>query len=254
MVILNERDFAENAIANRCLGKNRFDTLKLIARMYVDEGHSKDEVRCMLEKFVLVCDPHTSIIKLGKVIDYAVQYALKHELVIIDSIGITEPEINAIAEMCIGRQEERLAFTLLCLAKYWNARYNSDSSWVNNKDSEIMAIANIKTSSTRQSKLYRDLCNAGLISFSKRVDCTNVKVNFCDYESEPVLNITDFRNLGNQYLMYIGEPYFVCAECGLVTKLDNAGTGRKQKYCHDCAMVVKARQSADSAAKNRITV
>lgn len=254
MIILNERSFAESAVENMALGKNRFDTLKLVARMYVDDGHSKDEVRTMLENFVMDCDPHASIIKVSKVIEYAIQYAMKHELVVIESIGVTECEINAISEMCVGRQAERLAFTLLCLAKYWNARYKSDSSWVNNKDSEIMSLANIKTSSTRQSKLYRDLCNSGLISFSRRVDCTNVRVNFCDYHSDPVLSITDFRNLGNQYLMYIGEPYFVCAECGLVTKLDNVGAGRKQKYCHECSMRVKARQSHDSAVKNRITI
>jgi hypothetical protein len=100
--------------------------------------------------------------------------------------------------------------------------------------------------------MYNYLKEDGLITLSKRVDCTNVRVDFSSEIGDIAISITDFRNLGNQYLMYIGEPFFVCAECGAVTKMNNPGVGRNQKYCADCAMAVKAAQSIQSAKRIKL--
>ena len=61
-----------------------------------------------------------------------------------------------------------------------------------------------------------------------------------------MLRITDFRNLGNQYMMYLGESYFQCVECGLVVRRIT----NNQKYCDDCAASVYVRKSVESALKN----
>lgn len=255
MIILNERKWAEDAVENKNLHGCTFMTSKLVARLYLNLGQDKPSAVESVRKFIESCDTILSSVKVSDIAEAAVCAAYKHDFVEIDSIPVSATEMQTIRQIPFGRQAERLAFTLLCLAKYWNAYYNNDSSWVNNKDTEIMSIANIKTSSARQSKLYRNLNEAGLISFSKRVDCTNVKVNFCDKNDDSVMEVTDFRNLGNQYLMYIGEPFFVCEECGMVTKANNAGVGRKQKYCKDCAMAVKNAQSMKSAMrKKKITI
>lgn len=248
---LNETRWAKDAVENKCLGKSPYETLRRVARYYIDEGYQRDEVRTKIERYILECDSTASIVKWAKTIESAVQFALKHEAVNIEYIPVTESELNKINSLSTGRQSQRLAFALLCLSKYWNICCGGSSYWVNSKDSEIMQMANIKTSVRRQCKLYHDLMEAGIISFSYKVDCNHVRVNFANEDSPIILRIDDFRSLGNQYLMYAGENYFRCAECGIVEKYANPSTGRKQKYCATCAATVKARQKLDSSQRKR---
>lgn len=220
----------------------------------MDKGATEADAKSAVEEYIIKCKPDASIVKMKDMIDAAISFASKHEAVDIGCVKVTKSELAAIGAIQSGNQAKRLAFTLLCLAKYWNASLNSNSNWVNSEDTFIMRAANIKTSIKRQCLLYRNLRDEGLISFSKKIDCTNVCVNFVSEDDEVVLQISDFRNLGNRYLMASGEPYFECAECGIVTKRSGATTGRKQKYCEECAMKVKSRQSVDSAIKKKKTL
>lgn len=248
---LNETKLAISSIESPSLGKSPYDTLRRVARYYIDEGQSRDSVRKSVEEYITLCDKSASIVKWDKTINAAIQYASRHEALNIGSIPITESELTTI-NSAVGSQSQRLAFTLLCLSKYWNKRNGVESFWVNSKDSDIMQMANIKTSIRRQSKLYHDLREAGMISFSHKIDCNHVRVEFADNNSNTAMEITDLRNLGNQYLMHIGQPYFKCAECGIVSKMSSISRGRHRKYCVDCAYKVQKRRSAEWAKnKNR---
>ena len=90
-------------------------------------------------------------------------------------------------------------------------------------------MANINTSIKRQSLMYYNLNENGMVQFSKKVDNTNVRVCFIS-PGDTAMVVTDFRNLGYQYLRHHGEPYFECQNCGITVKSENT-TGRKQKYC-----------------------
>lgn len=109
-------------------------------------------------------------------------------------------------------------------------------------------MSNVSTSIKRQSQLFRMIRDAGMIKFSKKVGNTNVKVLFSD-DDETVMHVTDFRNLGYQYLMYHGEPYFKCANCGIVTKIRNPKNSRGQKYCSSCAVEVAVKQRVNYAMR-----
>ena len=111
-------------------------------------------------------------------------------------------------------------------------------------------MANIKTSVKRQSKLFGDLQRAGLIKFSQKIDSLNVQVLFCD-DYDCKIEIDDFRNLGYQFLKYVGEPYFECENCGIVEKITSPQKGRKQKYCKACAQTIKSKQSSLSVISHR---
>lgn len=250
---LDETKLAMKSIESPSLGKSPYDTLRRIARYYIDDGQPRDSVRKSVEEYVLKCDKDASLVKWDKTISAAIQYASKHEAVNISSIPITTSELDAIDSLTTGSQSQRLAFTLLCLAKYWNKRNGVESFWVNSKDSDIMQMANIKTSIRRQSKLYHDLREHGMISFSHKIDCNHVRVDFADTNSAVKLEIKDMRSLGNQYLMYTGQPYFVCAECGIVEKQQQRihESGRKHKYCVECAAKVAASQKLAYARKMR---
>lgn len=235
-IVLNEREWVEEMIAARSLGKKPIETLTRMARYYMDDDIPRKEVRKRLEAFILQCDPSASIPKWDKTLSLAVSGAKKYQAIGIQGVEITKPEMDRINRLK-GTQMRRLAFTLLCLAKYWDAVGAAGEHWMNTKDSEVMRMANINTSIRRQSLLYHDLREAGLVSFSKKVDNTNVQVNFMT-DGEVVLHVADFRNLGYQYLKYRGEPYFECVNCGIVSKVKDFRYGKagpKQKYCAACA-------------------
>lgn len=248
-VVLNEHEWAEKMIQSRSLGKRPFETLCMVARYYIDGGFSKKALKNMLDGFILQCDPTASLTKWADAEEYAMARACKYKAVMIDSIDITDKEMITIKSI-EGRQAQRLAFTLLCLSKYWDVVTDSDKHWVNTKDSEIMSLANINTSIKRQSEMFRQLKSAGLVNFSKMVDNTNVQVCFRE-NGETVMSITDFRNVGYQYMKYCGEPYFECQCCGITVRKSDSGKGRPQKYCKDCAAGVKIQQSVSSVTRIR---
>lgn len=251
MIVLNENDWAYDMIQSHTLGRKPYETLCRVANYYQEvEGCNKKETRKMLETFIIQCDANASIPKWSDTLDYAVTYAFKYDAISINSIVITKPEMDRIKGIA-GKQAQRLAFTLLCLAKYWDSVNPESDHWVNSKDSDIMRMANINTSIRRQSLLYHILNEEGLIQFSKKIDNTNVRVLF-EQDGEEEVVITDLRNIGYQYLMHCGEPYFVCSNCGITTKIKNSGVGRRQKYCAECANKIKIQQSVNSVIQKRI--
>lgn len=248
-IVLNETEWAEEMIAEASLGKKPFETLCRVARYYINSGFNKSDARRKLETFLLRCDPSASLTKWSGALDKAMVLAAKFKAINIDGIIVTDRELEKIEELA-SRQLRRLAFTLLCLSKYWSAIQPNSGGWVNNKDCDIMKMADIRTSLKRQSAMYHKLNELGYIQFSKKVDNTNVKVCFAE-DGDPKIKVTDFRNLGYQYLMFCGEPFFVCQNCGVVSKLNNPVKGRKQKYCRECAVQVKVQQDVNSAMRMR---
>lgn len=249
-VVLDENRWAEEMIANHVLGRKPSETLRRVARYYYDKGHKKSATRKLLESFLLNCDPTISLPKWSESIDSALSFAKKHSAIKIDCLIVTDQELDIIRGVQ-GTMAKRLAFTLLCLAKYWDIVTNSESHWVNCKDSDIMRMANINTSIRRQSLMYHDLEANGLIGFSKLVDNTNVRVNFIT-DGQPAVIITELRNLGFQYEMYYKpEAYLKCANCGLVVKRNETDLRCSQKYCRSCAASVKLRQSVESVMRKR---
>lgn len=250
-IVLNEHYYAEQAIQTRSLGKKPSETLSRVARYYIDscDSANKKTIRSKLDLFLLQCDSTASIPKWSKMLDFATDWAFKHEAIQIDSIIITKPEMDKIDSLD-GKQIRRLAFVLLCLSKYWNIVNSQNDNWVNSKDNEIMAFANINTSIRRQCAMYATLRDTGLVQFSKKVDNTNVRVCFAE-DGDVAMTITDLRNLGYQYLKYHGEPYFECTNCGITVKIDEPTKGRKQKYCKECAVEIKTKQNVNAVMRHR---
>lgn len=248
-VVLKENEWAYEHIMANDLGDKPSETLKRVARYYIDKGYSTANVKKQLDTFILKCNPTASLPKWADTIDRAVSFASKYSSINIESINITDKEMSKI-DALEGKQLKRLAFTLLCLAKYWVYASPDSNYWVNNKDTEIMKLANINTSVKRQGLMYGTLRELGMVQFSKKVDNTNVRVCFAE-DGEVVLRVTDLRNLGYQYLMYHGEPYFECKCCGLTTKYRNPSKTGGQKYCAECAGKIQMQQIINSVMRQR---
>lgn len=248
-IVLREHEWAENMIRSKSLGKKPSETLSRVARYYIDKGYNKKDTRNFLDTFLIQCEPTSSLPKWSDALDYALSRALRYEAIDIDGIDITKPEMDKI-DALEGKQIRRLAFTLLCLAKYWKIVSPLGDHWVNNKDNEIMAMANINTSIKRQCAMYWSLRECGMIQFSRKVDNTSVRVCFVK-DGDVVMHITDFRNLGYQYLKYHGEPYFECTNCGITSKINDPVKGKKQKYCKSCAAEIAVQQNVNSVMRHR---
>ena len=249
MIILKEKEWAERMIASCSLGDKPSKTIISVAKYYYSETGSKRETEKKLVEYIKSCDSTMSVPAMQKKIDSAISSAKKYKLIDIDDIRISSKEMETISKLK-SIQVKRLAFTLLCLAKYMNRLYDTNNNWIKMKDSEIMSMANIYTSLKRQSDMYRCLEEQGLLTFSKKVDGTSMRVNFID-ECDCVCEIDDFRNLGYQYLMNTGEPYFRCVKCGITTKLNNPIKGSHQKYCPECAYKTALQQKVNYAMRRK---
>ena len=164
MIVLNENEWAQDMIAAKSLGSKPYETLCRVARYYIDTGYDKKDVRRILETFLAQCKNGVSTVLWMDTLDRAVAYAVKHPAVCIDSIVITKPEIERI-RATNGIQVQRLAFTLLCLSKYCSVINPDTNGWVWIGDHDIMKMANINTSLKRQSAMYRQLRDDGMLQF-----------------------------------------------------------------------------------------
>lgn len=248
-IVLNECAWAEDAIRAGVLGKKPYETFSRVAKYYTYNNYTKTQVRQQLDNFLLRCEPAASLVTWSDTLDAAAKSALKYPPIMIDHIAVTVPEMNKLKELK-GKQLQRLAFTLLCIAKYKVTVNPLNNNWVTTPDAEIMKMANINTSIKRQSLLYNQLMELGMIRFSKKIDNLSVQVLFAE-DGDTAMEITDFRNLGYQYMMYYGEPYFKCEWCGVVTKINSPAKGAKPKYCPDCAKKIKIEQTVNSVMRQR---
>lgn len=252
-IVLNEFTWAESAISNKDLGKKPYETLTRVAKYYTYQGLTKRKVRQKLDEFLLSCDPSASVVAWSDTLDSAAKYAAKHPIIMLDGINVTKYEMDKI-DALETVQTKRLAFTLLCISKFAYAVSPKTTYWVATPDHEIMGMSNINTSIKRQSAMYAQIRDAGLIRFSRKIDNLSVQVLFVNEDSDVVLRVTDFRNLGYQYMMYHGGPYFVCQNCGITTKRNTKfddGRGRPMKYCPDCAVKLKVKGSVESVMRRR---
>lgn len=246
-IVLNEREFAEQVLEDCELGRKPYETLGHLAKYYHAEGYKDREIQRLLEDFILKCDPTANLFKWEGTIARQVKNAKKYALVELDFIPVTHREMEICESLsqrelgqlysgvnkrqpAIKQNVSKVLFTMICLAKYGNAINDHNNGWVNRQDKEIFRLANVQISTKRQSLMLGDLRDFGLIRFSKKVDNVNINVLCLDEGGDPVMQVSDFRNLGNQYLMYHGQQYIECACCGLVIPKRN----NSQRYCKDC--------------------
>lgn len=248
-IVINEYDWAEKMISAHDLGSKPSETLSRISKYYYENKYSKKEIRSMLDAFILQCDPSASLVGWSDALDKISRGADKYKLVRLDFIPITDKELEYI-NVLKGNQLRRLAFTLLCVSKYWNTVSASNDNWVNTEDREIMKMANIKTTIKRQSMMFAELRNAGLIRFSKKIDNLNVQVLFIS-SGNTEIKVHDFRNLGYQYMKYCGGDYYECENCGITVPRKSNVERRPPKYCDECAVKVRTRQNIESAMRYR---
>lgn len=242
-IILKENEWAETMIQSNNIGDHPFRTIRLVARYYLDQGYSEEEVRSHLRTFLSECGYSSTSYVWSVNLKKLLNRAEERQAIEVDMIHVTNTEMKKIDSLKSVRAR-RLAFTLLCLAKYWNLVNPINNSWVHNDEREILELANLNVDSKQRASLYHTLLDEGFLKFSKKISDTSVRILYVDENDtgEIACQVSDFRNLGYQYLKYHGEPYMECQNCGLTIKIDHPNKWWNQKYCKKCAKEIAAQQ------------
>ena len=251
-IILNEKEYAEE-----CLKKNDpIDQpaymISLLARYYYHcKGLRNAKISKLLIDFLDARYPAYVYNKDAWTdrIDVAIARAKKSPPHEIDGIWITEAELITI-ESLHNKVLERLAFSLLCFAKLFNKRSPKNNGWIHADLRDVFKTARISDPQEQRYFRLNALYTAGLIAFPSKLDNPSFRVTFINDESPDKLFISDFRELGYEYLKYKGENFIRCGECGILVRGNKNGT---KLYCSDCLrdriyvppMEVKAKRCID---------
>ena len=231
-IVLNETKQAEYIIKKGEVGTKPTSTLFLLGKYYRQkENLDKEQTVNKLNEFMVANYKNYNPALWEEAIEDISKKANKYPLREIDSIGITQSELDKLAELH-NIKYEKLLFTMLCYAKLYNTISENNNGWVNADIQELYRVARVTVKYRKDKFLFlNDIEKTGLISFSNKNDNLNLKVNFFDMDGESVLDISDFRELGYEYLNYIGDGKFIKCKC--CDKLFRTNSNNKT-HCNEC--------------------
>lgn len=235
MIVLNEKEYAIRCLENGYVGSKPFFTLSIIAKYYYYcLKYKKSKIEMLLNDFMsknYSVGYQADRLSWQDTIEKIVKKVNNYTLLELDGVRITKSELKIISG--IGNpNKERVMFTILCLAKFGLARNPNSNGWVNIDSKEIFKMARVSCKALERELYIGDLFDMDLLELPMRNDNTSIRVTFIDTDSPEELFISDFRELGYEYLKYKGENFIRCAECGILTRGNKNGT---KKYCKDCA-------------------
>lgn len=233
MIILDEKKYAEKVLETGDLGASPVAALYRVAKYYGSKGFKKNEVTQRVLELLQASVTPEQYQKYEIAVTKMAGKAYKDKPSEIETLEIAQSEIEKIKTLP-NTNLMRLAFTLLCLAKYHTAIKPESNGWVSEPDSDIFSLANVGVTRYERGLLYNDLMTAGLIEFPKSVDSSSVRVTFAQPNVDGVLHIKDIRNLGYQLSAFIGKGnYARCAICGLVIPVQRGKRWIGLMYCHE---------------------
>lgn len=240
MIILNEREYAENCLRNGLMDSKPFNTLSILAKYYYHcFGYRKKKITSLLLDYLSKYYPRYELNELSwqTSVEKIASNAGSFELFEISGVKVTKSEMETILGLK-NKVLERLAFTMLCLAKLNNIKNPRNNGWVNSDSKEIFSYARISCKADEREVKIGQLWQKGLLEFSKRNDNLNCRVTFIDDNSDEELFMSEisFQELGYEYMNYTnklpkGKFFIRCLECGCLTY---GNKNKSKKYCSKC--------------------
>lgn len=232
MIILNEKEYAEECLRNGMPDNKPFITLSILAKYYYQLGYKRAEIVRLLIDYIQKHYPYYRNNKLSwdESIEKIATKERKHTLFEIDGIWVTTAELDTIKNIH-NKVLERLAFTMLCIAKLNNEKRPQNNGWVNVETKKLFSLARISGSVASRYERLNILKELGLIEFPKKNDNLNSRIMFINNESDKVLFVSDFRELGYEYLKFNGGDFIRCQDCGILVHNNKTKT---KKYCPAC--------------------
>lgn len=171
-----------------------------------------------------------------KKIEDCVKNVQKYPFKSIESIKITRSELDFIANLGNIRLE-KIAFVLLCIAKYECYYHDEPKYWISWSLNNISKLARVHVTKDENRKLFRELVTVGAIESNSSGGNLYEHVLFvsCKKDDNVVLELSevDYKELAYTYLFYKNgfSGYVHCERCGRLVKQKS----NRQKFCNDCA-------------------
>jgi len=237
------------------LSKSLRNDLCILGKYYkVEISKDKEEIKKFLRGFCeWRIDDYNEILYFD-IIKSAVNYSSKNDLFIARPVEVTKDELQKINKIKnknkeLQEQMKKCLFTLLVLSKLYNQKIEIQ---IQNKKTtkkkkeklektryyfkeslrEICKVANIKILIKNQEDLIIQLYKDGLLDISNNSAYKPLIINENYQETDIVLRINNFQDLGLQYLLCNGDENIIqCENCGKYIIKKNG----KIKYCRQCA-------------------
>lgn len=235
MIILNEKEYAEKCLNEDVINqdKNPYQVVSVLAKYYYHIcGYRKKKIYGLLIEYLKKYYPRyeMNIENWEKNVSKLATNAGKEDLFEISGVKITKPELLKIQSVK-NKAKEKLLFTMLCVAKLNMKKNPNSNGWVNVETREIFSMARVSCTSVEQDIKIGEFRQLGLLELPKKNGNLNFRVTFIDDDGDEELFVSDFRELGYEYLKYIGEDFIRCQECGVLTRQVKNKT---KKYCDSC--------------------
>jgi len=240
ILILNEKELLRKSLEEGYIDeKKTSNTIRILAKHYFSIGMTKEQVYDSIDNFFKKNYKKYNSVKWKVGFDRTINAVSKykdHTLFDINKIEITEKELIRINSL-ENIKYEKLAFVLLIYAKIYNLMKKNELGIVKLDQKYTFSDAKVKENIYNQGKILHTFEELGLITSSKMVDSTDIKVNFINKDSPIVLKITDFRNYVYEYLRWKGENIINCInkECSILFIPNN----NSNKYCKMCAINIE---------------
>lgn len=230
MFVLNEKEYAEKCLAEGIIDRNPYQVISILSKYYYHHcGFKRKQIVDLLVDYLKKHYPRCELNEEQwlSAIERLASNAKKEDLHEFSGVKITKNEIDIIREIK-NKTLEKLAFTSLCLAKLNNLKNPANNGWINTDTGDIFRAARISCTEFQQSVKLNKLYLLGLVEFPNKNDNLNYRITFIDSHGDEELFISDFRELGYEYLNYLGEDFIRCADCGILIR---PGKTNQKKYC-----------------------
>lgn len=254
-LILDEKKKIEEILETGKIDKKPSATISLLAKYYNTLGKSEDQIIHEVDTFMTKNYSKYNEVTWGNLVESIAKQAVKanRKLIEVDSVGIYDSEIELI--QTFGDEKiQKLAFTFLVYAKIANQINHLNNNWVLGKHiTEIFKDANVTETGMKQNYTLHEMIKKDILVTTERSISTSLSVEYyvgTEARSKEVLTITDFRQLGLQWLKYLGTKGIKeCTQCGQLIKLKTPNSN--QKYCTECAKKIKNKTINESKKKKR---
>lgn len=247
-IILNERHTVEQILSEKKIVQNIAYTASVLAKYYLhDKLLTKGQTYQKINEFFTENVEEYNEAKWYDSLDHIIHKARKYELVDISALQIYAEELEILTSY--SPRQQRILFSSLCYAKYYNSLNPHNNNWVNSPYKQIFTSANVRIKTDDQYKIIGELVRSDALSLSKKVDNLNYSVNILQNTGTPAFQVTCFDNLGYQYMKHLGDKTIKCCKlCGGLFRY--TGKGPRQ-YCDPCRKIKLTERYAKYYRKKR---
>lgn len=247
--------YAKNVINNHNIDENNaIEHIKMLAKynFHVEKMKDDENYRSIVEYMSNYWDcfaeaDYEQII--GNFIKEAHNFSFKN----IGTIEITRKELDFIGSLDNIRLE-KIAFVMLCIAKYKCYYHDSPNYWIDWNLNAISKLARVHVTKKENLLLYRQLVLAGAIESNSVKKKLYEHVLFASNgeNDETILELSenDYKELAYTYLYYKNgfTGYVHCEKCGRLIKQKS----NRQKFCDECSVLVRREQNNKYYKKAKI--